>query len=187
MCFFLLLVIIRILFLSCTLPHQGYLSHGYFWPSHCIYLLKTTWTMPLSLIRWRVSFVVVFKRWCQSVLYLTTLPKWRWMNLVKKKMQFTYFKKVFERGLKAIPLSVDLWIHYLTHVKQSYTENEAYIRSQFERAVTACGLEFRSDKLWEAYIKWETENKRLNNVISVYDRLLTTPTQGYSSHFEKYV
>lgn len=73
------------------------------------------------------------------------------------------------------------------HVKQSHSENEAYIRSQFERAVNACGLEFRSDKLWEAYIKWETENKRLNNVISVYDRLLDTPTQGYSSHFEKYV
>lgn len=94
---------------------------------------------------------------------------------------------MFERGLKAIPLSVDLWIHYLMHVKQSHSENEAYIRSQFERAVNACGLEFRSDKLWEAYIKWETENKRLNNVINVYDRLLDTPTQGYSSHFEKYV
>lgn len=94
---------------------------------------------------------------------------------------------MFERGLKAIPLSVDLWIHYLTHVKQGYAENDEYIRSQFERAVNACGLEFRSDKLWEAYIKWETENKRLNNVISVYDKLLATPTQGYSSHFEKYV
>lgn len=94
---------------------------------------------------------------------------------------------MFERGLKAIPLSVDLWIHYLTHVKQNYVDNEAFVRSQFERAVSACGLEFRSDKLWEAYIKWETESKRLNNVISVYDRLLATPTQGYSSHFDKYV
>lgn len=89
--------------------------------------------------------------------------------------------------MKAIPLSVDLWIHYLTHVKQGYVDNEEYIRSQFERAVTACGLEFRSDKLWEAYIKWETETKRLKNVINVYNKLLATPTQGYSSHFEKYV
>lgn len=95
--------------------------------------------------------------------------------------------QVFERGLKAIPLSVDLWIHYLTHVKQNYIDYETFVRSQFERAVSACGLEFRSDKLWEAYIKWETESKRLNNVISVYNRLLATPTQGYSSHFEKYV
>lgn len=106
-------------------------------------------------------------------------------SLFRFHLLFINHIKVFERGLKAISLSVDLWIHYLTHVKQSHAENEDFIRSQFERAVTACGLEFRSDKLWEAYIKWETENKRLNNVISVYDRLLTTPTQGYSSHFDK--
>lgn len=92
---------------------------------------------------------------------------------------------MFERGLKAIPLSVDLWIHYLAHVKSSYSDNEDFIRSQFERALLACGLEFRSDKLWEAYIKWETENKRLQNVIDIYDRLLSTPTQGYNGHFDK--
>ncbi|XP_031640349.1 pre-mRNA-processing factor 39 isoform X2 [Contarinia nasturtii] len=112
---------------------------------------------------------------------------WRkYADYEKRKGNKKKCEDVFERGLKAIPLSVDLWIHYLTHVKQNYTDNELFVRSQFERAVTACGLEFRSDKLWEAYIKWETENKRLNNVINVYDRLLATPTQGYSSHFENF-
>ena len=94
-------------------------------------------------------------------------------------------KKVFERGLKAIPLSVDLWIHYLGHVKTNYTEDESMIRTQFERALAACGLEFRSDKLWEAYIKWENEGKNVRNIIAIYDRLLTTPTQGYNNHFDK--
>ncbi|GAB0096468.1 Pre-mRNA-processing factor 39 [Sergentomyia squamirostris] len=93
-------------------------------------------------------------------------------------------EEVFERGLKAIPLSVDLWIHYLSHVKTNYSEDEAFVRSQFERALGACGLEFRSDKLWEAYIKWETEGKRVANVIGIYDRLLATPTQGYNGHFD---
>lgn len=92
---------------------------------------------------------------------------------------------MFERGLRAIPLSVDLWIHYLGHVKTSHSEDEEYVRSQFERALVACGLEFRSDKLWEAYIKWETDGKRLHNVVSIYDRLLATPTQGYNGHFDK--
>lgn len=55
--------------------------------------------------------------------------------------------KVFGRGLKAIPLSIDLWIHYLTHVKQKHDGDRDYIRSQFERALNACGLEFRSDKV----------------------------------------
>ncbi|XP_018793549.1 PREDICTED: pre-mRNA-processing factor 39 [Bactrocera latifrons] len=93
---------------------------------------------------------------------------------------------VFERGLEAIPLSVDLWIHYLAHVKCNHAEDESYIRSQFERAIDACGLEFRSDKLWDAYIKWESESKHYQNVVKIYDRLLAIPTQGYSGHFDNF-
>lgn len=43
--------------------------------------------------------------------------------------------QVLERGLKAIPLSVDLWIHYLNHIKTTRTEDHAFIRSQYERAI----------------------------------------------------
>lgn len=93
---------------------------------------------------------------------------------------------MFQRGLQAIPLSVDLWIHYLTYVKQHHGDNEAPIREHFEKAIAECGLEFRSDKLWEAYIKWETDAKRVTRVVSVYDRLLATPTQGYNGHFDRY-
>lgn len=85
--------------------------------------------------------------------------------------------------MRAIPLSVDLWIHYLNYVKVSHPEDETLIRAQYERALDVCGLEFRSDKLWEAYIKWETEGKRLQRVVAIYDRLLATPTLGYNSHF----
>lgn len=46
--------------------------------------------------------------------------------------------QVLERGLKAIPLSVDLWIHYLNHVKATRTEDHAYIKSQYEKAIGKC-------------------------------------------------
>jgi len=92
---------------------------------------------------------------------------------------------VFERGLEAIPLSVDLWIHYLMHVKSNHGDDETFVRSQYERAVKACGLEFRSDKLWDAYIRWENESKRYHRVVQIYDRLLAIPTQGYNGHFDK--
>lgn len=49
--------------------------------------------------------------------------------------------------MKAIPLSIDLWIHYLTHVKQKHESDREFIRNQFERALATCGLEFRSDKV----------------------------------------
>lgn len=47
------------------------------------------------------------------------------------------------------------------------------------------GVCHRSDRLWESYIKWEMEGKRLQNVTNLYDRLLATPTQGYTNHFDK--
>lgn len=80
---------------------------------------------------------------------------------------------------------MDLWIHYLSHVKTTQPDDETYIRSQFERAVEACGLEFRSDKLWDAYLKWENEGKRYQRMVDIYGRLLAIPTQGYSGHFDK--
>jgi hypothetical protein len=38
---------------------------------------------------------------------------------------------------QAIPLSVDLWIHYLNHVKQAEEskDNTDFIRQQYEKAV----------------------------------------------------
>lgn len=51
--------------------------------------------------------------------------------------------------------------------------------------IEACGLEFRSDRLWESYIKWEAENGSALHVTNIYDRLLATPTLGYTSHFDK--
>ncbi|XP_048486257.1 pre-mRNA-processing factor 39 [Plutella xylostella] len=93
---------------------------------------------------------------------------------------------VLERGLKAIPLSVDLWIHYLNHVKATRGEDHAYIRSQYERAIEACGLEFRSDRLWEAYVKWQAEAGDALAVTHIYDRLLATPTLGYTTHFDNF-
>ncbi|XP_044744109.1 pre-mRNA-processing factor 39 isoform X2 [Coccinella septempunctata] len=112
---------------------------------------------------------------------------WRkYADYEKRKGNKKKCEEVFERGLKAIPLSVDLWIHYLNYVKSSRQDDEDYVRSQFERAISACGLEFRSDRLWDSYIRWETEGKRLQRITAIYDKLLTTPTQGYTAHFESF-
>ncbi|XP_018331936.1 pre-mRNA-processing factor 39 isoform X2 [Agrilus planipennis] len=112
---------------------------------------------------------------------------WRkYADYEKRKGNKKKCEEVLERGLKAIPLSVDLWIHYLTYVRSARADDEEFVRSQYERALSACGLEFRSDRLWDSYIKWETEGKRLQNVTAIYDRLLATPTQGYTTHFDNF-
>ncbi|KAG8223234.1 hypothetical protein J437_LFUL003585 [Ladona fulva] len=114
---------------------------------------------------------------------------WRkYADYEKKKGNKQRCQEVFERGLKAIPLSVDLWMHYLNFCKTSaYVDDEDSIRQQFENGVAACGMEFRSDRLWDHYIKWETEGRRFQNVTAIYDRVLRIPTQNHANHFENFV
>ncbi|CAG9759691.1 unnamed protein product [Ceutorhynchus assimilis] len=112
---------------------------------------------------------------------------WRkYAEYEKRKGHKKKCEEVIERGLKAIPQSVDLWMHYLSHIKTCKGEDEEYIRTQFERAISACGLEFRADGLWEAYIQWETDGKRVQKVTSIYDRLLAVPIYLYTTHFDNF-
>ncbi|XP_063992035.1 pre-mRNA-processing factor 39 isoform X1 [Diachasmimorpha longicaudata] len=112
---------------------------------------------------------------------------WRkYADYEKKKGNPDNVQKVFDEGLNAISLSVDLWLHYIIHCKSVHEKDEGKMREQYERAIQACGLEFRSDRLWESYIKWEQDGKRLSRVTALYDRLLSTPTFGYMSHFQTF-
>lgn len=45
---------------------------------------------------------------------------------------------------------------------------------------------FRSDRLWDAYTKWEIEGGRLQNATAIFDRWLAVPTQGYVTVMEKF-
>lgn len=52
--------------------------------------------------------------------------------------------------------------------------------------MNTAGFEFRSDKLWDAYIEWEKSQGQLQRVTALYDKVMTVPTQMYSQHFEKF-
>ncbi|XP_078063592.1 pre-mRNA-processing factor 39-like isoform X2 [Mustelus asterias] len=99
-------------------------------------------------------------------------------------------QEVYQRGLQSIPLSVDLWVHYVTYLQEileaSHPETPAKFRSVFEMALAAAGTDFRSDRLWDLYINWEKEQGQLKAVTAIYDRVLSIPTQLYSHHFEKF-
>ncbi|XP_048831551.1 pre-mRNA-processing factor 39-like isoform X1 [Brienomyrus brachyistius] len=114
----------------------------------------------------------------------------KYADLEKKAGNVKTAEEVYRQGLQAIPLSVDLWLHYITFLRETAEPNdpqaEATIRSAYEHAVLAAGTDFRSDRLWEAYINWETELGNLANVTAVYDRVLGIPTQLYSHHFQRF-
>ena len=99
---------------------------------------------------------------------------------------------VFERGVKSIPLSADLWIHFMNYVKVEFSADEDFVRQTYERAVLRCGKEWRSDKLWDHYVKWElslqeaAEPKDFRRILKLYDQILVNPTQGLASQFDMF-
>ncbi|XP_071800261.1 pre-mRNA-processing factor 39-like isoform X3 [Asterias amurensis] len=97
-------------------------------------------------------------------------------------------QEVFEAGMKAIPLSVDLWLQYIQFIAQTAPKDSITdrLREVYVRAIAAAGTDFRSDKLWDMYISFEKDRKEWYKVTKIYDQLLTIPTQLYSHHFEKF-
>ena len=59
--------------------------------------------------------------------------------------------------------------------------------SLYQRAIHSCGGDYRSAKIWDAFIDWEMSSGRLRRVMAIYDQLLAIPTQQLLQHFEKYV
>ena len=118
----------------------------------------------------------------------------KYADLEKRKGSAERQMEVFEKGIKAISLSADLWIHYLNHIKAEFGSKPDFVREQYERAVEACGKEWRSDKLWDHYVKWEIQvekekevgSKNYKRVVGLYDRILKNPTQGLSHQFDMF-
>ncbi|XP_045423866.1 pre-mRNA-processing factor 39 isoform X1 [Lemur catta] len=114
----------------------------------------------------------------------------KYADLEKRHDNIKQSDEVYRRGLQAIPLSVDLWIHYINFLKEtldpSDPETNSTVRGTFEHAVLAAGTDFRSDRLWEMYINWENEQGNLREVTAIYDRILGIPTQLYSHHFQRF-
>ena len=55
---------------------------------------------------------------------------------------------------------MDLWLHYLNHVKTVLTSSEE-VRAVYERALGQCGREWKSDKIWDNFVKWEQVGGRI--------------------------
>lgn len=112
----------------------------------------------------------------------------KYADLEKRHRHMERAVEVFERGVAAIPLSVDLWQSYLAFYKDFVRDTEVAIRKTrylYERAIGAAGLEFRSDKLWEDYVAWEMGQGNTQEALAIYDRAIKIPTLLYSNTFER--
>ncbi|KAL3985366.1 hypothetical protein ACH3XW_38340 [Acanthocheilonema viteae] len=115
---------------------------------------------------------------------------WRkYAEFERRHKHYDRCTEVYERGVTAIPLSVDLWLHYIAFVKEIVQHQDNAVQKTrliYDNAIEACGMEFRSDKLWDEYINWELSNGETVRAGALFDQILSIPTLLYSNHFDKY-
>ncbi|KAL4126659.1 hypothetical protein QTP88_010868 [Uroleucon formosanum] len=110
----------------------------------------------------------------------------KYANFEKINSNMHEFEIVLENGLSAIPISVDLWIYYMTYLRTERYNETSHIRNEFERSLQFCGLDYHSDQLWYDYISWELLMNEPLNVIKIYHRLICIPTLNYLKNFFKF-
>ncbi|XP_043222809.1 uncharacterized protein LOC122382017 [Amphibalanus amphitrite] len=99
-------------------------------------------------------------------------------------------RQILERAVRAIPLSVDLWMCLLNLVREMVKGQKTaqeQTRELCERAVRSAGSQFRSDALWECVIQWEASQSTLSGVTAIYRRLLKIPTRLYNRHWDNFL
>ncbi|VDO50604.1 unnamed protein product [Haemonchus placei] len=106
----------------------------------------------------------------------------KYADMERRHQNFSDALNVWERGILAIPLSIDLWLGCTTDY---YFVLSLY--RLYDRALSMAGYEFHSDRLWQDYIAWEEAQGEWHRVAAIYDRLIRIPTAMYKSHMERYV
>ncbi|KAM9356937.1 pre-mRNA-processing factor 39 [Symphorus nematophorus] len=152
----------------------------------------TSWTDLLQYCE-QESHVTASRRALEAFLARYPLCYGYWKKFADLERRAGYNNKAEEvcvQGLQVIPLSVDLWIHYINlllgTLDMNLPESPTRIRSVFEDAVQAAGLDFHSDRLWDLYVEWEKEQGNMRNAAAVLDRVLKVPTQLYNTHYDKF-
>ncbi|XP_037636273.1 pre-mRNA-processing factor 39 [Sebastes umbrosus] len=152
----------------------------------------TSWTDLLQYCE-QESHMTASRRALEAFLVRYPLCYGYWKKFADLERRAGYNNKAEEvcvQGLQVIPLSVDLWIHYINlllgTLDMNLPESPMRIRSVFEEAVVAAGLDFHSDRLWDLYVEWEKEQGNMKNASNVLDRVLKVPTQLYNTHYDKF-
>ncbi|CAH1760689.1 1715_t:CDS:10, partial [Entrophospora sp. SA101] len=94
-------------------------------------------------------------------------------------------EKIYERGVEAIPNSVDLWTQYCSFKIEHYPDDIEGIRGLFERGATRAGYDFLSHLFWEKYLEFEKSKEAYDCVLKILDRIIRIPMHQYAKFFDE--
>ncbi|CAO2210791.1 unnamed protein product [Urochloa humidicola] len=92
---------------------------------------------------------------------------------------------VYEQAVQAVPHSVDLWVSYCGFGVCAY-EEPADIRRLFERALSLVEKDYLCYHLWDKYIEFESSQKQLIQLATVYINTLKFPTKKLHMYYESF-
>ncbi|KAI4967096.1 hypothetical protein ZWY2020_031053 [Hordeum vulgare] len=90
--------------------------------------------------------------------------------------------EVYERAVLAVTYSVDIWCNYCQFAISTYNDPDV-IRRLFDRGLAYVGTDYRSNTLWDEYIKYEESLQAWNHLAAVYTRILEHPIQQLDRYF----
>ncbi|XP_021321018.1 golgin subfamily A member 6-like protein 6 isoform X2 [Sorghum bicolor] len=96
-----------------------------------------------------------------------------------------YVVDVYEQAVHAVPHSVDIWVSYCGFGISAF-EEPAHIRSLFERALSLVGKDYLCYHLWDKYIEFETSQKQLIQLATIYINTLKFPTKKLHMYYESF-
>ncbi|KAK8446517.1 hypothetical protein SEVIR_9G500000v4 [Setaria viridis] len=90
--------------------------------------------------------------------------------------------EVYERAVLAVTYSVDIWYNYCQFAISTYDDPEI-IRRLFERGLAYVGTDYRSNILWDEYVKYEESLQAWSHLAVIYTRILEHPIQQLDRYF----
>ncbi|KAL6867622.1 hypothetical protein ACP4OV_015646 [Aristida adscensionis] len=90
--------------------------------------------------------------------------------------------EVYERAVVAVTYSVDIWYNYCQFAISTYDDPDI-IRRLFERGLAYVGTDYRSNHLWDEYIKYEESLQAWSHLAVIYTRILEHPIQQLDRYF----
>lgn len=123
------------------------------------------------------KFPLCFGYWCK---YADMQPR-LWSGLGQDQI-LGRTTAIYERAVRAVPLSVELWKSYCGHLKASPLRLDANyverLRETYERAVFSVGRDAQAAALWDSFLEFEADNGSPETVCRLYRRMVGEESTG---------
>ncbi|KAK3816710.1 MAG: hypothetical protein J3R72DRAFT_461126 [Linnemannia gamsii] len=95
--------------------------------------------------------------------------------------------EIFERGVKGIANSVDLWVQYCTFIMEYKADDREQVEQLFERGAKCVGLDFMPHVFWEKFIAFYEEKEEYSKLFQLMERVIKIPMHQYARFYQQYV